>query len=122
MLSEKNLEELQCAVSNQQHFLINPITLNKCGHSICKRCIPKKEITLVKCKICDIASFQDFKNTEISTTSQQAIKTCINGLFDILEKETAMKLNDLKGKISKILINELKSTTFKIQKKKNRNS
>lgn len=39
-----------CALANDNHFIENPVTLS-CGHSICKRCVPKKIEDLL-CKIC----------------------------------------------------------------------
>jgi hypothetical protein len=37
MISTELLEDLICASSGDKHFLIDPITLSKCGHSICKQ-------------------------------------------------------------------------------------
>ncbi len=34
MNSAEILEEFRCALSDDNHFLINPITLSKCGHSV----------------------------------------------------------------------------------------
>ena len=40
MISEDILEEQKCALSDQEHFIVEPITLPNCGHSVCKKCIP----------------------------------------------------------------------------------
>jgi hypothetical protein len=44
MLSEDILEQLSCASANETHFIIDPIPFTRCGHSICKKCIPKNDI------------------------------------------------------------------------------
>ncbi len=41
MNSAQILDEFRCALSDDNHFLINPIQLSKCGHSVCKDCLPK---------------------------------------------------------------------------------
>ena len=33
------IEELKCAFSDEEHFLVKPIAL-VCGHSVCQKCIP----------------------------------------------------------------------------------
>ena len=35
MASEFNLDEFKCALSDDQHFFIDPIPLIKCGHYVC---------------------------------------------------------------------------------------
>jgi hypothetical protein len=40
MLTEEALENIECALSEEMHFLIGPITLNTCGHAICAKCLP----------------------------------------------------------------------------------
>jgi hypothetical protein len=97
MLTEETLEELQCAISNEQHFLINPIPLIKCGHSICRNCLPTYDPKSIKCKLCGLTSEQNFKNTEVSKPTQKYINLCISEIYEVLEKEHAYKLNQLKG-------------------------
>jgi hypothetical protein len=36
----ENLDEFRCCLSEEKHFIIQPITLTKCGHSACKECFP----------------------------------------------------------------------------------
>ena len=50
MLSEETLEELKCATSDEEHFVIEPIPLANCGHTICKTCIPKDDLKDIKKK------------------------------------------------------------------------
>ena len=56
------IEELKCAFSDEEHFLVKPIAL-VCGHSVCQKCIPDENIKEIKCKICDTASkrIKEFK-------------------------------------------------------------
>ena len=39
MLDGQLIEELKCALSDEEHFVIKPIALS-CGHSIYQNCIP----------------------------------------------------------------------------------
>ena len=97
MLSEETLEELKCALSVQCHFVIEPISLHKCGHSVCKNCVPKDELKEIKCKICGLVSKQDLNEIQASKGIQKLLKMCIEDIFKILKEETSLKLNDLKG-------------------------
>ena len=99
MISEEALIELQCAFSNVKHFVIEPITLSKCGHAVCKNCLPN-ETTLVKCKICNEISEQDFSKAQTSKALKQALKICLGSIFNIIENETSEKLDKLKSKLN----------------------
>ena len=96
MITEEILENLQCAVSDEEHFFIDPITLSNCGHSICQSCIQAGD-TKIKCKICNLITNQDFSKVEISQGSKMALNLCLSEIFQILEKETSWKLNDFKS-------------------------
>jgi hypothetical protein len=100
MLSDETLEELTCASasSNQKHFVIEPVTLTKCGHSVCMKCINNNQQQEVQCCICGLVSKQNFKDFCSSKSAQKLMKMCIEDVFKILEKEMSLNLNDLKGK------------------------
>ena len=97
MISEETLEELKCAASDQEHFVIEPIPLINCGHSICKKCVPKDDLKEIKCKLCGLDSEQDFNKSQASKGTQKLLKMCLGELFYILKEETSLKLNELKG-------------------------
>ena len=94
---EEVLEELKCALSDEQHFSIQPITLTKCGHSVCKNCLPVDTNEPIKCKICNLVTIQDYRNIEISKGSRQALRMCLDDIFSILEKELSYKFDELKS-------------------------
>jgi hypothetical protein len=55
MNSAEILDEFRCALSDDNHFLINSIQLSKCGHSVCKDCLPNDtKVQSIKCKTCGI--------------------------------------------------------------------
>jgi hypothetical protein len=97
MISEEILEELKCALSDEQHFAIEPITLTKCGHSVCKSCLPTDSNDAIQCKICGLITVQDHSNIETSKGSRQALKMCLDDIFDKLEKELSLKFEELKS-------------------------
>ena len=93
MIRKETIKELECALSDDEHFLLKPISL-KCGHSICRSCIPDEHIVGIKCKICNLNQLQ------ISNETQHAIQFTlgnIGNIFQILERETSDRLNEFKG-------------------------
>ena len=86
---------MKSALSDEEHFLIKPITVS-CGHSACKNCIPIESNEEIKCKICYSVSEKCFSNY-VSKGAQQALKFCFDDIFQILEKETSVRLSELKG-------------------------
>ena len=56
MICEELLEKLKCAVSDEEHFIIKPISL-ACGHLVSKTCI--RNMRELKCKICYLTSYQE---------------------------------------------------------------
>ena len=97
MISEEILEELKCATSDEEHFIIEPISLNNCGHSICKKCMPKERVKEIKCKLCGLVSQHDDSKIHTSKDTQKLLHTYIEEIFKILKDETSLKLNGLKG-------------------------
>ena len=98
MVSEETLEELKCAISDEEHFFIEPIPLTNCGHSICRTCIPNDDLIEIKCKICGLVSKQDFNKFQASiSSSQKLLRIYLEDIFKVLEAETGLKLTDLKG-------------------------
>ena len=88
---------LKCALSNEEHFLIKPVTLT-CGHSVCQDCILEENTNEIKCKICFLVSEQqDFSKFPVSKLDQQALSLYMCDIFQVLEKETTDRLNKLKG-------------------------
>ena len=96
MINEETLEELKCAASDQEHFVIEPISLHGCGHSVCKKCIFEE----IECKICGLVSNQDLNKIQASKGTQKLLKMCIEDIFKILKEETSLKLNELKGMLT----------------------
>ena len=103
MIGKEKIKVLTCAISDDDHFLIKPLALT-CGHSFCRNCIPDGHIEGIKCKICDLVSNQDLNEPEISNEAQQAIQFNIGDIFQIWEKETSERLNELKGMIKHLFI------------------
>ena len=96
MINEDSLQEFKCALSTKPHYLVQPITLNNCGHSVCKSCLPNSKIT-VKCITCCVETEIDLSKIKVSKATQQALQFCFEYIFDILERDMSAKLNELKG-------------------------
>jgi hypothetical protein len=98
MNSAEILEKFRCALSDDNHFLINPITLSKCGHSVCKDCLPSDtKIQSIECKKCGAITEDVFSEIPVSKGFKQALKLCLGNIFELIESETSSKLNELKS-------------------------
>jgi hypothetical protein len=92
-----SLQDFQCALSVDKHFIIEPINLINCGHSVCKTCLPKGNITEIKCKKCGFITYHDLNNVPVSKDLQKALKLFLSNIFAALEQDTTIKLNKLKS-------------------------
>ncbi len=98
MESAEILEEFRCALSGGSHFLINPIPLSKCGHSVCKDCLPNDtKVQSIKCLKCGVITEDDFSEIQVPKVFKQALKFCLGNIFELIEKQTSSKLNELKS-------------------------
>jgi hypothetical protein len=98
MNSAEILQEFRCALSDDNHFLINPIPLSKCGHSVCKNCLPNDtKVQSIRCKICLMITEDDFSEIQVPKGFKQALKLCLGNIFELIEKQTSSKLNELKS-------------------------
>jgi hypothetical protein len=95
MISDGTLEEFECVISVDRHFISHPITLS-CGHHICKKCIPLNNI--VKCNRCKIITIRDINNDIESKLFKNAFKFSINELYSIIERSFAESLSRFNGK------------------------
>ncbi len=98
MDSTEILDEFRCALSDDNHFLINPITLSKCGHSVCKDCLPNgSKVQSIECKKCGVVTEDYFSEIQVPKVLKQALKFCLGNIFELIEIETKSKLNELKS-------------------------
>ena len=92
------MQEFQCALSNDyKHFLIDPICLTNCGHSVCKSCLQDGKISSIKCFMCGMISELDLSKIQVARGFKQALKFCLDQIFEIIEKEFSSKVEKLKS-------------------------
>jgi hypothetical protein len=109
MESAEILEEFRCALSDDNHFLINPITLSKCGHSFCKNCLPNDtKVQSIKCLKCGVITEDVFSEISVSKALKQALKFCLGNIYELIEKQTSSKLNALKSILKVFILEVLK--------------
>jgi hypothetical protein len=96
-MTPENLDEFRCCLSDDRHFIIQPITLTKCGHSACKECFPNHNQISIQCKRCNIFSEFDLKASQVSVALKLALKFLYENMFHVIEKETSSKIKDLKS-------------------------
>ena len=95
---QDSLDEFKCALSEDKHFIIQPIPLIKCGHAACKECFSSNaENNRIKCKICNIVSDFDYETASVSIVLNKSIQMYHRDMLEIVEKDTITKLNYLKS-------------------------
>ena len=101
MIDEEKFQEFECASSydKETHYLIDPILLANCGHSVCKSCFSNEMINSIKCKKCGIKTEKDFSTIQAAKALQQSLNVFLENIFEKIEKKTILKLNDFKSTI-----------------------
>jgi hypothetical protein len=98
MISDGTFIEFECAVSEDRHFIKHPIILPSCGHSICKQCLPN-EANFIKCKLCSEITNRDLSNDKEAISLKISFKRNLENLFRVIEKQSRIQLDKLKGTI-----------------------
>jgi hypothetical protein len=96
-MDSENLDEFQCCLSSDKHFIIQPMTLRKCGHSACKECFPNHNQKIIKCEKCNVVSEFDFKKSQVSAALKLRLQFSYENMFQTIEIKTNSKINDLKS-------------------------
>ncbi len=99
MSNQNNLNKLKCAFpSDYDHFLIQPIKLVHCGHSVCKQCIQNKDKNQkIKCNLCKTISKQNFIDSQLSKDTQELVSKNFLYIIKVLEAKTKLKLENLRS-------------------------
>jgi hypothetical protein len=98
MSNQNILNKLKCAVpSNHEHFLIQPIKLVNCEHSVCKQCIQTDKKQLLKCNMCNMISKQNFNDIQLSKNSNQLVAKKFLDILKVLEAKNKPKLEHFRS-------------------------
>lgn len=92
MSIESKFEEFECSISDDKHIVQKPIVL-RCGHYICKSCIPTNSTIL--CTKCGETLFVN--NDKESFIVKELIKRKIQDLFLFLRDKFTVFLSNFKG-------------------------
>ena len=98
MISDGSYEELVCALSNDKHYLNQPILLTDCGHAACRNCLPKEITENAKCKICNQKINRNLENDKIPLGLHLYLKNSIEHLTNVIERQTQHQINRLRSK------------------------
>jgi hypothetical protein len=98
MSNQNNLNDLKCAFpSDYDHFLIQPIKLVNCRHSVCKQCIQKDNNELIKCDVCSKTSKQNFNYVQLSKDTQELVAKNFLNILKVLVAKNKLKLENLRS-------------------------
>lgn len=90
-----DLDEFECALGLDQHYLEIPIAL-RCGHAACRSCL--QEITgIMKCKMCNQLVDETAINAQESSFIRKAIERTLHHLLADIEHKSVFVLKSLKG-------------------------
>lgn len=98
MTSNGSFEEFECVLSNDNHFVEEPITL-PCGHYTCIKCIhDKPNTTPFKCRNCKL-EFQTDKITQNqSKTLIESISCKVENLIIVIQNKLTQSVENFKSK------------------------
>ena len=95
MISDGTYPQFECSLSNDKHFVEEPIKLNQCEHIACKTCLSRYDF--IKCLKCGTLNDKQIISNEISNETKNSIRTHLDDLLVILEKQTSKSLSQLQG-------------------------
>ena len=102
--SNEALKDLICGLSDDDHFVEEPIVLSGCGHCVCKTCLPNGQSA--KCK-CGAVIEKEISNFKVSVSTKRMIKLLLTQLFTEVENKFSSEINSLKSKYTKIQYDKL---------------
>lgn len=98
MISDSTLSKFECALSSDRHFVCDPIKLNSCEHSACKKCLFPDLINLA-CAICGRGINEKLiKANETSQEITSEFESNLESLFQVLGNQMEGSLNMLNSK------------------------
>jgi hypothetical protein len=97
-IPEDILKGLKCCLSEDGHYIYEPITL-KCGGNACKKCINKdSKENKIKCYNClDFHDKQDYRNSGVNVMVKSVMNLFLKDLIQDLEVELRLTEGELKG-------------------------
>lgn len=106
MISDGTYEVLECGLSDDKHFLQDPVALT-CGDCACKSCVKNRYFSEpIKCKICTNTVQKEYENAKPIKAVQQMIEKNAKNLLVIIEKQLTKSLAEFNGIYWKIDIAE----------------
>ena len=94
-----SFEELICGLSNDKHFIKNPIKLKRCIHSVCRNCLRRHNKVNIECILCGIESEKDgLKYDDVCMEYVKKFNLSLSQLFIVLENRMSSQLEIIKGK------------------------
>ena len=102
MALEEN--EFKCALSNDKHYIVDPISFNHCPHFACKECLLNNRTYLVECKKCKENSEIHFDESADSLELKKKVQKNLGFIFQELESNISLKLGYLEGKFFHVLM------------------
>lgn len=94
MISDGKFDELECCLSEDKHFLNDPIGL-PCGDSACKTCLNTYS-TIIRCRTCKKEIDQETKKYDVSILAKAMIQKNLNELIRVIANQfdrSSKKLN-----------------------------
>ena len=95
-IPEEILKGLKCCLSEDGHFIYEPVSL-KCGGNPCKNCI-NEDFERKKCyNFKDFHDKQDYRNSGVNVMVKSVMNLFLKDLIQDLEVELRLTEGELKG-------------------------
>ena len=97
-----DLQQLLCCLSNDSHYVQEPIILKRCGHTCCSNCIPANRPSEIKCKCGVVTLIDSFSNN--SQSVKKIIRMQLNNLYQDVERRIADQINRFRSNLNTYFI------------------
>ena len=105
VLDDCYLNEFGCALSEDNHIVQDPLMLNPCRHYVCKDCLNRTNINLIKCRFCSGFTKRDLVSGDGCSIIRDSIKLNIEKFFVVIQNQMNKARNIFLGMLILTLFN-----------------
>lgn len=96
MSSNGEFDDLKCSLSNDKHYVYEPISL-PCGDCCCKKCLNTEPSDFLTCKTCNKIIERDKVSNDQSNAITQSISRNLESLFEIIYAKLVKSIEKFKS-------------------------
>ena len=93
------LKEFVCALSDDRHYVREPVVLSSCNHCACNECLSSQKRNKIKCNLCGIETKRNSNSDKISRFHVEKINSSLNKFFGEFEEQMKYYVDLIKSKV-----------------------